>query len=81
MTRDDPTRVDYWFAHKLGDRFLFLGYTDAAIRRERIREAILSRTLGDKRLGTNRDGVDETFRQAFERIYQHDLKTGDPIHA
>ena len=73
--------VDYWFASRLNDRFLFaIGFTNSEIRRERIREKILELGLADERLG-NRAGQDETWRQAFERIYQHNLETGESCNA
>lgn len=69
-----PPDVDYWFARKLGAPNLFLGTTDENIRRDRIREEILRRGCADDRLGKNRRlGEEETFRQAFERIYDCNL--------
>ena len=71
---------DYWFASRLNERYLFLGTTTAEVRRERIREKILELELADERLG-NRNGQDETWRQAFERIYQDNLETGESCNA
>lgn len=67
-----PT-IDHWFAKRLGKPNLFTGLTDADIRRDRIREEILRQGCADDRLGKNRLGEEETFREAFARLFECDL--------
>lgn len=50
------------------------GDTTPEIRRERIRKAIVDCNLSDCRFGRRRDGVVETYREAFERFYQQPLQ-------
>lgn len=74
--------IDQFFAHRLNEPHLFaVGLTDADTRRELVREKILARGLADEPLGKNKDGGAENWRQAFERIYQRNLETGEKINA
>ena len=74
--------IDAYFAHRLNEPHLFaIGTTGPDERRELVRQRILARGLADERLGKNREGSSETFRQAFERAYQHNLETGEPDNA
>lgn len=81
MTPDEPTEADKWFADKLDYRYVVVGRHATETRRYLIRIEILTRGIEDERLGRNRDGVDETFREAFERIYQQKLETGEAFDA
>lgn len=64
----------------LGDRLrehgvdIFAGASDHAIRRERIRAAIVEKGLAPVIVGRARDGKPLTYSQAFERLY------GTPLH-
>lgn len=51
---------------------IFAGETDPAIRRERIRRAIVNAELGDTPLGKHAGKI-ENYAQAFERLY------GEPL--
>ncbi len=53
--------------------FVFAGRTDEAIRKTRIREAIVELGIADNIIGTVA-GKPETFRQCFERHYREPLR-------
>ena len=66
--------AETWLAHRLGDfGHVFQGVTDSALRRQRIREAILEGGLDQVVCGKNPTGKTETFGQVYERLF------GEPI--
>lgn len=61
---------EQWLAKRVGDfGGVFEGITDPALRRERIRSAIVEQHLELAIIGKGRGGKAETFSQAFERLY------------
>lgn len=74
--------ADYWLAKRIGAPRLFtVGATDPGSRVELLRVEIVGREIGDQRLGTNPRGDDETIRQFFERVFEVNLETGEPLNA
>ena len=77
--------AEAFIVRRLADhgRQVFTGVTDPAIRRERIRQAILDGKLEAAIIGKNAAGKAETYSQLFERLYGEPLtpKTRKEQHA
>lgn len=58
----------FWFLNRLGDRALYAGVTDGAIRRDRIRDRILELGWENKKAGYYRE-LPQTFGECFERAF------------
>jgi len=72
-TQDD---AEVFFARRLGIRDINRGMTSRESRMDRIWLAMSELDLIDKKLGINKAGVEETYGQAFSRIYgQHIVAT------
>lgn len=70
-----------WFAKRLrehGAGWILAGDTTAAVRRERVRAAILKHRLEPVIIGRGRDGKPMTYEQAFERLYGQSLHVEQP---
>ena len=69
--------IDTWFARKLREHGVRIleGTTDPAIRRERIRAAIVGCHLAETPFGRNAAGQVENYAEVFERAY------GSPLEA
>lgn len=76
MTLFAPLDHELYLAKRLGDHGagVFTGLTDPAIRRERIRAAILEHGLELVILGRGKDKKPESYAQVFERLY------GEPLN-
>ena len=71
-----------WLAKRLEQHGceIFAGLTDPAIRRERIRAAIIEHNLAAVVLGRGADGKPENYEVVFKRLYGQPLKAAhEPI--
>lgn len=79
----DPAHIldaELWFVGRLRDHIaqIFTGDTDRDVRRERIRQAIVSAQLERVILGKNAAGKPENYSDAFERLYGEPLQRPNP---
>lgn len=68
--------VEMYFARRLADhgKRIFDGLADPAIRKDRIRAAILEARMDCTIIGRTPTGKPETYAASFERFY------GEPLH-
>lgn len=71
-----PLDAELWLVGRLRDHIaqIFTGDTDPAVRKERIRRAIVNAELQSVILGKNAAGKTENYTEAFERLYGEPLK-------
>lgn len=60
--------LERWIGMRLHEH-IAAGDTTPEVRRERVREAILSRNVANESAGLGPDGTQETYAQLFERMY------------
>lgn len=68
--------AELWLLGRLQQHLaqIFTGETDADVRRERVRRAIIAGELEQIILGKRADGKVENYADAFERLYHEPLQ-------